>query len=149
MAFITSKSGLQIPVLASDPAEYADGTIWYNSTTKIFKKVEDGQITTVSGNEWLVEVLINGAVDQVLLQWPKTFRSTVIKFTVERAGEVETGEIVVSNNNSAASITETRNAVIATGLTFSADVSGLDVQLFYSLESKLNNASFKYSITRW
>jgi hypothetical protein len=149
LAFIISKSGLKVPVLASDPAEYEDGTIWYNSTTKAFKKVEDGQIATVSGSEWLTEVLTNGASEQLLLQWPKTFRSTVIKFTVERDGEVETGEIVVSNNNSATSITETRNAVITTGLTFSAEISGSDVQLFYSLESKLNNASFKYSITRW
>lgn len=48
---IVADGGLVIPVLASDPSSPENGTMWYNSTSNVFKKRENGATSTISSGE--------------------------------------------------------------------------------------------------
>lgn len=49
---INANGGVRIPVLSADPGSPEDGTMWYNSTTGIFKKRENGATSEATPSEF-------------------------------------------------------------------------------------------------
>jgi len=47
---INAAGGLRIPVLTSDPVSPENGLIWYNSTSNVFKRYENGSTTDLGGS---------------------------------------------------------------------------------------------------
>lgn len=116
---------------------------------KLYKNSVDGNVSTVGELSVFTEVLNDNTGPVVMISWPRTFRVTVIKYTAERDGQLEAGELTIVNNNSATSLTESRNQISPLGLFFSTDINGEDVRLFYTLSESGFNANFKYTLTQW
>lgn len=147
---IESPNGLKIPVLDVDPTGPLDGVIWYNSAENAFKKQENGSTVDLADADVFDNaVLLNNQSSIILLTYPTSFRASIIKYYIERDGNVQAGNLNIATNGIIASITDENTSTLDVGITFSVDVSAGNVNLRYTSTSTGFNANIKYSLTEW
>lgn len=79
-----------------------------------------------------------------------TYNFSVIEFSLTRSTSKAVGIILVANDSSTATLTQALADLNADlGVTFSASVSGGNVNIQYSTTNTGFNASLKYSIRQW
>jgi hypothetical protein len=77
-----------------------------------------------------------------------SYRSIFVEYQVDRNGHLATGTVIISNNGSTQSITDTGNSTGATGITFNADLNAGNVRLLYTSDSS-GTGTLKYHVRRW
>lgn len=147
---IDNKNGVKIPVLSADPVSPANGTMWYNTTSNTFRKQENGTTSDAAAADvFQTVVLTNNMVDEVLFGYPVSFRACIIKYYIERDGNVQAGHLHVATNGTVTSLNDANTNTAPVGITFSADISSGNVRIHYSSTNTSFNASLKYSMLKW
>ena len=85
----------------------------------------------------------------VAFSYPATSRFAVIDYSIERGGEFEVGQLLVTHNGTTATLTKTATSTGSLGINFAADLSGLSVRVLYTSTNTGNNAELKYTLKRW
>lgn len=147
---IEAAGGFTVPVLATDPISPPDGLMWYNSTSQTFKKQENGATSNVAENKvFTTAILTDGQASGVLITYPVSFRAAVLKYYIERDGDVQVGYVNVATNGTTVSLTDENTYTTPVGIAFSADILSGDVRLLYTASLTGFNASIKYSLAQW
>lgn len=147
---IEAPGGLVIPVLMEDPEDAPSGTIWYNSSDKVYKSVINGETAALADSEIFEnDIILDAANKQLLLTYPVEFRASIFKYYLERDGQVQMGELHIATNGISLSMTDNNTYTDSVGLTFVSDVSSGNVRIRACLTSTGFNCNIKYSINKW
>ncbi len=127
----------------------------FNTTTGV---LEPSSATTTQQLDFLSDVVslteVTLADNQSSADNAATFTSTFtavrIDYSISRgASNIEVGQILIANDGTNAELTVVANDVGASGVTFSADVSGGLVRLRYVSTNTGTAPVLKYKATRW
>lgn len=83
------------------------------------------------------------------IQYPKTWKYAILEYSISRDTDERVGRLLIVNNGTIPSITDDFTETGSTGITFSAAVSGANLNVNYVSSSTSFTGSLKYSIRRW
>lgn len=149
MGFISSKKGLKIPVLNTDPSLPKNGEIWYAKDLDAFRVREDGVTRSLTEKESAIEIILPDGEETEILRYPSEFRAAVVKYSSERGAYTEAGnmQIIVSSNQAMHSISCLRDHDM--GITYSTELDGFEVVLKATTNTISLGARFKFLLRRW
>lgn len=78
-----------------------------------------------------------------------TYRFAVVEYSVERDGDYRVGRMLVSNDGTTTGFSDDFVETSSVGVTFSAVISGGNVEIRYTSTSTGFTGTFKYTIRRW
>jgi hypothetical protein len=127
------------------------------------------QLTEFNGTTWLVNrtfryfngvdfmeqaapvtsTLLNNTTANVFSVTALGSENIVVEFSILRNGVKEMGTAWLVNDGATAQVSSGGSYTGATGLTFSASLSGGNVNLIYTLDNSGTNATLKYMTRRW
>ena len=124
-----------------------DGTYFkVNDVVRLF----DG----VSGDFWELgsiktATLTNNTTGNIFTVSVSGSENLIIPYSVYRGTAKETGQLVITSDDTNASISKTASYIGSTGTSFSAVVSGGNLELNYTTDSSGSSGSMKFFLQRW
>lgn len=122
-----------------------NGTNWkFNDVVRYFSGADFWEQSSLK-----TSTLTDNSTGNIFTVTAAGSENIIVDFSIIRNSIKETGTIWLTNDGTNAFFTSGGAFSGATGVTFSADISGGNVRLRYTLTSTGFNATMKYSVKRW
>lgn len=83
------------------------------------------------------------------IQYDKSYRFAILEYSIQRNTDFRVGRLLVPNNGTSVSLNDDYVETGSTGVTFSAAISGSNVNINYTSTNTGFTGTLKYSIRRW
>jgi hypothetical protein len=96
-----------------------------------------------------IVVTDNVVVPTVLFTYDKSYNYVVIEYSVDKNSANRTGRLLIANNGTLTSTSDDYVEIGATGVAFTSNISGSNVQILFTATNTGSNGTFKYSMRKW